>query len=62
VAQNHYLQVTMPTFAQAILEPVKNPNSAAQNQAQSAAVTTGIDEDSTQATNENHPVLPSDSD
>jgi hypothetical protein len=65
VAQNHYLQVTDAHFAKAVAEPLKNQpigSSAAQNPAQSEAVKVGNDEDSDKATNENRPVLPSDSD
>jgi hypothetical protein len=65
VAQNHYLQVTDAHFAKAVAEPVRDHTpgaGAAQNQAQSEAVSVGTDEDSAEATNENRPVLPSDSD
>lgn len=64
VAQEHYLQVTDAHFAQASTEPAKEQapvNSAAQNQAQSAAVTVGTDQDSVKAA-KNRPDLPSDSD
>jgi hypothetical protein len=65
VAQEHYLQVTDAHFAKAVAESTKRKPSgkgAAKNQAQSAAATTGNDQDSTSATNENRPELPGDSD
>jgi hypothetical protein len=60
VAQDHYLQVTDAHFAQAIAEPPKRPEEAAQNPAQSGAVTVGNDQDSIEGTNEDRPDLPGD--
>jgi hypothetical protein len=62
VAQNHYLQVTDAHFAKAVAGPEGQPEEAAQNQAQSAAVTSGNAQDSALARNENRSELPSDSD
>ena len=59
VAQEHYLQVTDAHFAQAIQD---SPKEAAQNQAQSTAVTVGKSEKTPRPENENRPGLPSDSD
>ena len=60
VVQDHYLQVTDAHFAQAVTDPANRPAQAAQNPAQSAAVTTGNGQDSLQARNENRPDLPGD--
>src|SRR5688572_32383175 len=60
VAQDYYLQVTDALFTQAVAEPPKHGEQAAQNQAQSAAVTVGSDQDSTKARNEDRPDLPGD--
>ena len=65
IAQEHYLQVTDAHFAQASAEPVKDqtPNdSAAQNPAQSVAVSVGKSKEAAKPTDENRPGLPSDSD
>jgi hypothetical protein len=65
VAQEHYLQVTDTHFAHASAAPAKDEtasSSAAQNQAQSEAVTVRKDQDACKSTNENRPALPSDSD
>ena len=53
------MQVTDAHFAQAIQDSAKN---AAQNQAQSTAVTVGKRENRPKPENENRPDLPSDSD
>ena len=60
VAQDHYLQVTDAHFVQAVAEPEKKPEPAAQNPARSAAATIGNDQDTASATNENRPELPGD--
>jgi hypothetical protein len=60
VAQDHYLQVTDALFKEAVAELVTPPEQAAQNPAQSAAVTTRKDRDFTEATNEDRPDLPGD--
>lgn len=57
VAQDHYLQVTDAHFARAAKEPVEK---AAQNPAQSAAVTGGIDQKWHDPENEDRPDLPGD--
>jgi len=65
VAQEHYLQVTDAHFAQASAEPVMEQtptNSAAQNPAQSTAVSVSKGREAAEAANENRPDLPSDSD
>ena len=67
MAQNHYLQVTDTHFEQAVKEPApgmpeSKPEQAAQNPAQSTAVTVGNHQDEAQAPNTNRPELLSDSD
>ncbi len=61
VAQEHYLQVTDAHFIEAAAATEGKPEQAAQNPAQSAAVTAGTGEKPTNATNKNRPDLPSDS-
>ena len=60
VAQDHYLQVTDAHFAQAVAEPTRRPAQAAQNPAQSAAITPGNKQESTQPKSEDRPDLPGD--
>ena len=60
VAQDHYLPVTDAHFAAAVVEPEKKLDQAAQNQAHSAAVSTGNEQEQSKAGNENRSALPSD--
>jgi hypothetical protein len=55
VAQDHYLQVTDAHFALAAIQPTMQPEQAAQNPAQSLAVTAGKAQDCIKPTNEDRP-------
>ena len=62
IAQEHYLQVTDEHFAQAIEHhPPSTNEDPAHNQAQSAAVTVGMSQESPNPQKKNRPDLPSDS-
>ena len=62
VAQNHYLQVTDAHFAKAVAGTDTSADQAAQNPAQSGAVTAGKGKEATTEQNKNRSALPSDSD